>query len=296
MNQSQLYYEACKQSEYYEAFDKATTIWRKHLWNTTETRNKILACVKANEKTLMFGNPYVHDFEYSSMLDRLRSFKYSTEPTRIDDESKEMLCKAMREYADALEQNYRDRYLVGTPNLHFSLRHPFKSFKDFGKLIKPDYYILTMNISDAHVNMKERIWNVPNSQYKDAYEGIADCDFTIDIFSDLESHAIANLEFPYQDVWLSGKEHFHDNSDLALYLTTQKYERYEHKKMLLYADSVCTPINIWVASLSDSVLPMEDELLRNLEEYVNTEHIERTERGNEINAWSEKILAGKEIK
>ena len=33
-----------------------------------------------------------------------------------------------------------------------------------------------------------------------------------------------------------------------------------------------------------------------MEEYVKSDHVIHTERGNEINAWSEKLLAGKEIK
>ena len=51
-----------------------------------------------------------------------------------------------------------------------------------------------------------------------------------------------------------------------------------------------------IASLADGVLKMEDELLAKMEEFVKSDHIIHTERGNEINAWSEKLLAGKEIK
>ena len=73
------YYAQCQRSEYAEAFNKAETIWRKHLWNPTPTRNRLLAIVKEHFDSLSDGNPFVNNFETSLMLDRLRSFSYSSE-------------------------------------------------------------------------------------------------------------------------------------------------------------------------------------------------------------------------
>ena len=291
------YYDQCQRSEYADAFNKAETIWRKHLWNPTPTRNKLLALVKEHFKELSDGNPFVKNFEESLMLDRLRRFSYSSEKIRFDETASKMLAETMRNYASFLENKHTGlHYMINEVGAGFSLRHPFKTFKKRSELTKPDYYVIQMHITDAHVEMKERIWNVPDSMYKDEYEGIANCDFSIYIFSDYHSDYIASIEFPYRHNVLNGKR-YTDKDDMAYVLTeTDGTHDYTNKKMLLYADAACTPFHVWVASLSNSVLKMEDELLPKLEEYVNSDHVNHTERGNEINAWSEKLLAGKEIK
>ncbi|WP_405327581.1 hypothetical protein [Fibrobacter sp.] len=291
------YYAQCQRSEYADAFNKAETIWRKQLWNPTPTRNKILALVKEHFDDLSDGNPFVHEFEQSLMLDRLRKFSYSTEKIRFDETTSKMLADAMKPYASYLENKYTGlRYMINETTSGFSFRHPFKTFGKIIEPTKPDYYVLQMHIIDAHVEMKERIWNVPESMYKDEYEGIANCDFTIYIFSDNHPDYIASIEFPYQHHYIHGKR-YSDKDDLAFVLTeTNGKHDYPNQKMLLYADATCTPFHVWIASLGDGVLKMEDEILQKLEEYINKDHVQHTERGNEINAWSEKLLAGKEIK
>lgn len=291
------YYAQCQRSEYADAFNKAETIWRKQLWNPTPTRNKILALVKEHYDDLSDGNPFVKDFEQSLMLDRLRKFSYSTEPTRFDETTSKMLADAMRSHASFFEKKYCGlRYMINETTSGFSFRHPFKTFGKIIEPTKPDYYVLQMNITDAHVEMKERIWNVPESMYKDEYEGIANCDFTIYIYSDNHSDYIATVEFPYRHHYINGKR-YSDKDDMGLVLTeTNGKHDYPNMKMLLYADAICTPFHVWIASLADGVLKMEDELLHKMEEYINSDHVIHTERGNEVNAWSEKLLAGKETK
>ena len=291
------YYAQCQRSEYAEAFNKAETIWRKHLWNPTPTRNRLLAIVKEHFDSLSDGNPFVNNFETSLMLDRLRSFSYSSEKIRFDETASNMLAASMRHYASMLEEKYVGlHYQINEAGAGFSMRHPFKTFNKLHELTKPDYYVIQMHIIDAHVEMKERIWNVPESMYKDEYEGIANCDFSIYIFSDYHSDYIASVEFPYRHNYINGKR-YTDRDDLAYVLTeTNGKHDYPNQKMLLYADAACTPFHVWIASLADGVLKMEDELLAKMEEFVKSDHIIHTERGNEINAWSEKLLAGKEIK
>lgn len=291
------YYAQCQRSEYADAFNKAETIWRKQLWNPTPTRNKILALVKEHSDDLSDGNPFVKEFEQSLMLDRLRRFSYSTEPTRFDETTSKMLADAMKPYASFYENKYSGlRYMINETTSGFSFRHPFKTFGKIIEPTKPDYYVLKMHLTDAHVEMKERIWNVPESMYKDEYEGIANCDFTIYIYSDNHPDYIAAVEFPYRHNYIHGKR-YSDKDDMGLVLTeTNGKHDYPNMKMLLYADATCTPFHVWIASLADGVLKMEDELLQKLEEYVNSDHVTHTERGNEVNAWSEKLLAGKEIK
>lgn len=291
------YYAQCQRSEYADAFNKAETIWRKQLWNPTPTRNKLLALVKEHFDDLSDGNPFIKDFEQSLMLDRLRKFSYSTEKIRFDETTSKMLADAMKPCASFYENKYTGlRYMINETTSGFSFRHPFKTFGKIIEPTKPDYYVLTMHIIDAHVEMKERIWNVPESMYKDEYEGIANCDFTIYIYSDNHPDYIASVEFPYRHNYIHGKR-YTDKDDLALVLTeTNGKHDYPNQKMLLYADATCTPFHVWIASLGDGVLKMEDEILQKLEEYVNKDHVQHTERGNEVNAWSEKLLAGKEIK
>lgn len=268
------YYDECNRSNYAPVYHEAASLWREHLWNSTPVRKEIFEFVKENIRFFNKKNPYI--YETYNHLDGLYYIQYRLPAIRIDDEARKMIAAVFGVWKPSIKFQYGSR-----PTLSWMLRHPFKYLAAKNRRYVADYAEITMILTDADLKAIDHRISCPESRYKNGtYAGKIDVSFKIDIYSDWFDKELMTIGFPQQTWHLRGKE---CNMDIDAIAEARLRGTYQHLSTCIeFPDKYMTPVNVWIASLCNTVLNYENVLIEQLKRYVDLRSQDNMDDANQL--------------